>query len=346
MRKDMDLLMDRVDTFTRSDAGALIQVKGIREITGKALPLNSFGLPENMRGYLDYTIGRFLEYWEKRKDLKDDLFPAMSPWYGIAEHTAFVGGEVDISENTSWHHPVVKSWSDMDKLSLSESNPWFRLVIDGMSYLREKAKGRFLVKLRGGESPMDIANVLRGNDMFYDFFEYPDEIRALFGFTAKAALFMLNRQSEIADRVGGGVITGFDVWLPGKGTGHLSEDASVMISNDHFREFGVPFTEKVTGEFDHVFMHTHSVGVHNIPLIARMKNIDYIEISNDPNAQRAIEVYRQLEDDLAGKTVVVMATMDEIRENMDFLRGKKTILWYEAGTLEEAEQAVRLVRQI
>lgn len=346
LRDDMQDVMGRVKKFMASDRGVLILVKNIEEIQEPHAPLHSYGLPGNMTGYLDDCIRRFVDFWKKRDHIRDDLIPAMAPWYGIAEHTAFLGGNVQISGNTSWHHQIIHTWDDRKKVSLDENNIWLRLVIDGMSYLREQACGRYLVKLRGGESPMDIVNVLRGNDMFYDFYEYPEEIRELLGFAAQAALYTLTKQAAVADDAFGGVITGFDVWLPGNGTGHLSEDASTMISREHFQEYGVPFTEIVTGEFDHVFMHTHSVGLHNIPLIARIKNIDIIEISNDPNAVRAIEAYKALSEDLKGKTVAVQPTLEEIRENKDFLSDRKTILFYHARTLREAEEAIHLVRDL
>ena len=346
IRNDMTEVMKRVKDFNNKDKGTLIQIKNIKELSQKTRPLNSFNLPDGMKEYLDYRTDNFVEYWEKRKNVNDDLIPAIAPWYGIAEHTAFIGGDVDISEITSWHHPLIKTWDDLKKLSLDENNKWLRLVLDGLYYMKEKAKGQYAVKLRGGESAMDIANVLRGNDMFYDFYEYPDELRELLDFCTEAALFMLKKQAQATGRFEGGIITGFDIWLPGNSTGQLSEDASVMISKEHFMEFGIPYTERITKEFDHVFMHTHSLGIHNIPLIADITNIDTIEISNDPNALRAIEVYKQLEDELKNKTVIISPTMEELKDNLMFLSGKKSVIWYYADTVKEAEEAIKIVRDI
>jgi hypothetical protein len=347
IKNNIEKTNERLLEFASADKGLLIQIKSIKEITPAGRRLDSFGLPDNMKEYLDYRISNFLSYWEQRPDIDDDIIPALSPWYGIAEHTAFIGGEAEFGELTSWHHPFIHDWAaDRAKATIDEGNTWLRLVLDGLEYISQKAEGRFAVKLRGGEGAMDIANIARGNEMFYDFFEYPDEIHEFLDFCAKAARYSLTGQAEIAGSYLGGIITGFDIWLPGNSTGHLSEDASVMISPEQFREFGLVHTNKITAGFDHVFMHTHSAGKHNIPEIAKIDNVDYIEISNDPNAPRSIEVYKELEAELAGKTIVVSVGMDEIKDNMEFLSKKKTILWYDAETRDEAIEAVELARSI
>ena len=347
IKNNIEKTNERLKKFAGADKGVLLQVKSIKEFSGKKRRLDSFGLPDNMKSYLDYRLAAFLEYWDKRKSLDDDIIPAISPWYGIAEHTAFIGGEAEFGDETSWHHSFIKDWAtDRQKATLDENNTWLRLVIDGIEYLSDICDGSYTVKLRGGEGAMDIANIARGNEMFYDFFEYPDELHEFLDFCAKAARFTLTKQAEAAGQYMGGIITGFDIWLPGNSTGHLSEDASVMISPEQFREFALPHTNKITAGFEHVFMHTHSAGSHNIPEIAKIDNLDYLEISNDPNAPRSIEIYKALADQLKDMTIVVSTTIDEIKENIEFLAGKKTILWYDAETLKDAKEAVSIARSI
>lgn len=346
IRNDIDKVLQRTKEFNAAGKGILIQVKGIDELNCPSKPLNSFGLPDNMEYYLDNLIEKFMCYWEKRKHIDDDLLPALSPWYGIAEHSAFVGGKVDFSENTSWHHQFINTYDDMDKLSLDENNIYLKLVIDGLKYMKEKADGRFFLRYRGADGPMDIANVIRGNDIFYDIYEEPENLKKLMDFCQKATLFTLTRQKELIDVVGGGVITGFGVWLEGNSIGHISEDASTMISPEQFKEFGVPYTEKVTGLFDHVFMHVHALGAHNLPLIAGIDKIDNIEISNDPNCKRAIEIFKDYEEVLKDKTVILNLTNQEIKDNLKYLYDHKTIIWYDATSVKDAEETVSLVRNL
>ena len=348
IRQDLEDVLQRTQRFNRSNKKgiALIQVREIQSLQRpRCKPLNHWNFPTEMEAYLDAEAERALGYWEKRKDLKDDLFPSLAPWFGIAEHSAFVGGNVDFSEDTSWHHPIIKDWSDLDKLELREDNTWLNMVTGGLRYLREKWGDRFMIKLRGADGPMDIANAIRGNDLFTDFFEYPDEVHQLMDFCTEAVKWTLDRQKEAAGTVGDGVISGFDVWLPGNSAGHLSEDASALCSPAIYQEFGKPYTTKLCANFDHTFVHTHALGKHSIEAIASIPHMDYIEISSDPNCLRAVEIYAGLKDKLEGKTIILDLTREEMKNNLALLKESKTIIWYKAENLQDAEETVAWVRK-
>lgn len=348
LRNNVDEVMHRTKQFYGSSkkGSALIQVRSIKGIgSKKRRPLNEYCFPEDLYGYLDANIEGFLNYWKERAELDDDVIPSMQPWFGIAEHSAYIGGKVDFSENTSWHHPLLNNFDDMDKLSLDENNPWFRMVIDGLSYLKEKLNGAAAVKLRGANCPMDIANSLRGNEIFTDFYDEPERCHQLLEFCTKAADWTLSNQLKVTGDFYGGVISGFDVWLPGYSVGHLAEDTSTMCSTQIYNEFGRPYTEKLLSKYDQAFMHTHALGKHNIPSIASIDKIRFIEISSDPNRPRAIEIYKELSECLKNKVVIVQLTLEEIKNNLEFLKDKNTIIWYEAGDVEEAKYAVDFVRK-
>lgn len=346
IRNDINDVMKRTKSFYEANKpGALIQVKQIKSIQKPRMKkLNNWNFPEDLYKYLDTSIERFLEYWDKRLEVDDDMIPAISPWFGIAEHTAFIGGDVEFSEQTSWHHQLIHNWDDMQKLELREDNQWLHMVIDGINYLKKQSKGRYAVKLRGAEAAMDIANVLRGNDLFTDFYLYPDKLHELLRFCNEAAEFTISHQIKAAGYFNEGIITGFDIWLPGHSMGHLSEDASTLCSSEIYKNFGLHYTQELVNKYDHVFMHTHALGKHNIPLIASIDKIDFIEISNDPNCDRAIDIYKELIDSLRDKTVIVDITLDEIKRNLDFLKKHKTIIWYSADTIADAKSAVEFVR--
>ncbi len=347
LRRDADQVMDRTKQFYDSGKkGALIQVRNIRSI--RSTPdrsLKEWNLPGNMKQYLDACMDVFTEYWQCRQSVDDDLIPALSPWYGISEHTAFIGGSVEFSDTTSWHKQVLTNYDKMSILKLEEDNVWLRAVVDGIAYMKEKLAGKAAVKLRGGSCPLDIANALRGNDLFTDFFDDADKVHELLEFCTTAEKWTLDRQLEAAGDFYGGVISGFDVWLPGRSVGHLAEDTSCLCSPDIYAEFGLPYTKKLLDGYDCAFMHTHALGRHSIGHIASIEKIKFIEISNDPNCERAIEIYKKLEDVLKDKIVIVELTYDEIKNNLEFLKNARTIIWHGARDIDEAKNTVKLVRE-
>ena len=69
---------------------------------------DSYNFPKDMRRYLDDRAARLLHAMALRDGLADDTLPALAPWYGIAEHSAFLGGKVTFGEDTSWQDPVLE----------------------------------------------------------------------------------------------------------------------------------------------------------------------------------------------------------------------------------------------
>lgn len=347
-REDIDHVMQRVTAFAEGKRHALIHVLDIEGLeTAKVPPLEAWSLPGDWRSLLDAQFAGFALYWKQRTDIADDLIPAITPHYGIAEHSAFVGGDVSFGGNTSYHHAVVRDYAkDFGKLRLDENNVWLRLVLDGLSYLIEKADGLCAVKVRGGESPMDMANAVRGNALFADLYEEEEWARRLLSFCVDALKFTMERQMKTVGPFRGGYIGWSNAWMPGHAFGHLSEDASCLCSPAHYLAFGKPYTEAAIEALDTVMIHTHTLGRHALPAICSIEKLGFIDILRDPNQPAPIDVLREYGDVLRGKAVQLPVTADELRHDVDLLRGHRVILSYHAKSAEDARWAVSFVRDM
>ena len=240
---------------TKAVGCALLKVKNIATLPSPALSLTDYTFPDDVYKYLDARAQCTIERLAQRAELADDTVPAEGPWYGIAEHTAFLGGRVDYESDTSWHYAMLDAPGELEKLAMDENNPVFRMVNGGIAYLREKYSDYFLPMVRGASGALEMANTLRGNDFFYDFYEEPEDLKALLDYCADALVWNYEKQMEAAGDVYGGVVTGFGEWLPGCSLGHVSEDTTTMISLEQFEEFGRPRTERIFRKFDEVFIH-------------------------------------------------------------------------------------------
>lgn len=346
LREDIEELMDRTIRFTTNGKGgeALVMVN-LRQETRKVKGLDQWNFPGEMTRFLDENI-MALEYaWQKKRLIPDDSIPALYPRYGIAEHSAFVGGKVEFSEDTSWHHAIVKDYTDLDRLELSEDNIWLRMVIDGLAYYREKGEGVFAVKQRGSMAPLDLANALRGNDLFMDFYDHPEELHKLLRFCTEACDWYISRQRKVTGDFYGGTISGTDVWMQGNAIGHLSEDASVMCSPEIFSEFGKPYTAELVKKYDSAFMHLHTAGVQAFKEITDLEKLQYFELAPDPNQPRGIDVYTHHKELFGDRIMKLFITFNEIKENLEFLKTARTVLICDAGSVEEAQSITEFVRR-
>jgi hypothetical protein len=348
-REDLDEVLARTKTFHASSrkGTALIEISSVGDINARfpQPDLRDWSFPSDMKDYLTALYAREKNIWRQRAVLKDDRIPSVTAWYGIAEHSAYVGGSASFSKDTSYHHPFIKTWDDLEKLSLDEDNPWRRMLDDGLAFLKNVSEGECAVSLRGTYSPLEIANAARGNELFTDFYEYPREVKTLLDFCARAVAWNISRQKKIVGLYEGGILSGFKSWIPGDSFGQISEDTTVLTGPTLYEEFGKAYTHQALRGLDKLFVHTHSLGEASIRNILSIGNVYMLEISSDPNSSRGIEAYKRLNPDPDRIVGVLSLTYQEIIDNLDFLKDRKTIIWHDADNLESAQGAIDLVRR-
>lgn len=347
LRPDLPELIHKTQAFYESDrqGAALIKVKSIKTIPAAGERLTDYRFPDEYPKYLDDCYRHKLAVWQRRAELRDDHIPAMGPWYGIAEHSAFLGGKVDYGKNTSWHHEMLENPSEIFKLSMDEKNPIYQMVVGGIEYIRERYGDTFVPMVRGTSGVLEIANTLCGNEFFYDFYEEPEALHELLQYCENAIIWYYEKQLDAAGDCMGGVVTGFGEWLPGHAIGHMSEDTTTMISQELFEEFGRAHTQNLLKHFGCGFIHTHALSERCLPSIASLDGLKLMELSSDPNTDRAIEVYKRNRPSLTRPIPVLNLTREEIKSNVGLLKAQKTILWYDASCMEDAQDMCQWVRR-
>ena len=330
-------------------------------ITGTMIRINGFGkldLPEvdavetldlskDMSRYCSQVLERFLRFRDAHDQFDDDWIPALKPYLGIAEHTCFLGGEVSYGGNTSYHHPVIDDINDWKQLHADINIPHYKALLEGMAYFKEKSTVYdFYASLRGSDGPMDIANAVRGNDLLYDFCDEPETVDKLMEFCVDAVRWHFKNQFPLASVVNGGYISGMETWMPANSIGHIAEDASCLCSPAMYERFGLPYTMKLLEPYDYALMHVHSLGRTRLPLITKMDKIGTYQLTSDPNQPEAIDVYKQYDNLFEKKVVMLDMTLRQIKDNQEFLKGRKTIINIETDSVYEAQMAIELARSI
>lgn len=83
-----------------------------------------------------------------KRGLDDDMIPAIMPRFGIAEHTAWVGMEVKLQEDTCLPQPALHETNDLQRLAFSEDSPWFKYMRRCYEFLREQQDGTYVLAAR------------------------------------------------------------------------------------------------------------------------------------------------------------------------------------------------------
>ena len=286
---------------------------------------------------LSYSQNVPLRLTEYMKDVRD-VVEENHMYIRIASNDFFAVSKDVVSKMIAGEYTAQQAYRAFNAQLLAEETPADDEIVltSGKSYSN-------VFHANGGSAAFSVmANTLRGSDFFYDFYEDPDALKELLKYCAHALVWYYDKQLEAAGQVFGGTITGFGEWLPGRAVGQLSEDTTTMISRAQFEEFGRPLTQEICTHYDSAFMHTHALSEHSLPAIASIPGIRAMELSSDPNTDRAVEVYKRNREALAGPVPVLRLTRGEIESNFELLKSQKTIVWYDASCMEDAQDMAAL----
>jgi hypothetical protein len=287
-------------------------------------PLNTIDLDRDMEDYLDLCLRNYRAYLEITRAVPDDLLPCFGPNFGIGEYSAFIAGKVIFTEDTSWAAPILKDLADVDKLQLRPENYWVQMMERAMGHLMTRTCNSPIPLVRGYYSPLDLAHALRGEALFTDFTDSPEQVHHLMSFCADAIIWFAGRIRAIQGFCWGGDIAG--AWLY-TGTICMSEDIACMVSPRTYAEFARPYTQKVIDAFGHGQVHTHSLGLRVIPEITQLRNLLGVQIAEDPNTPRIVEKLDWLLPRAHNIPLNISFTPAEVRQHYDWITRQYNIFF-------------------
>lgn len=191
-------------------------------------------------------------------------------------------------------------------------------------------------------SPLDVVNLLRGNLLFTDFYEYPD---ILTKFLHRVTDWVIENAKTVYGAMRHawkGRLT-FNAWIPDGIL--LLEDAADLCSPTVYRQFGLPFTRRVLQEMGGGYIHHHSLGRQQYRNMASLEDLYVLQISSDPAATRPLSELPYLFEQVGNKPVDLECSIDEIVNEIDRLQSGRAILRATCENKDEAEWLVRFVRE-
>ncbi|MDW7658723.1 MAG: uroporphyrinogen decarboxylase family protein [Bacillota bacterium] len=306
-------------------------------------PLDSWHFPDDADAFVDAGIENLRRFTAYTKDLQSDYIPNLSVGLGVALASAFFSdAKIRFSADTSWVHPVIHDWSDLDRLTLSEDHAWYRLLAQMTKRIVSSCAGDYVPGCYAYFGPSDMANALRGNALFYDYHDNPDQVHRLMRISTEAIIWLHEHLLALTGLAAGGSVMA-DIWLPGPAL-FMSEDASDLCSADIYRTFSRPYTQRIIDRFGSAYMHHHAVGRHIHDQIATLNNLQVVELSWDPNCPRPIDdivCYYRMNPSVPLQT---RCTAADVYANIDHLMQCRTILMVIVESLEEAKDVLAFIR--
>ena len=308
-------------------------------------PLHEFDLDRQLGEWLDNNLAAARPAWRVKEGLDDDAIPAICPFFGIAEHSAWLGLEVRLQEATCLPVPILHEPSDLQKLHCSQHDRWFRIMRAGYDHLRQRKDGTFVLSMRGTMSPMDVANAVRGDGLFTDFLLQPGFCHELMDYLVGAIRWYFEHRSSWADDVAGGrVYRHFGPWMPPGTLGHLANDTAMLCSPRVYDEFGFTYESRLVETFGAVFYHVHNEKLHYVPRLTELPRLALLEVTDDPRTVPCIEDLSRILDATGSANLMLRATSDQVRQYLGDLGDRNVYLVVNCQDRADAEDIVAFVR--
>lgn len=276
----------------------------------------------------------------------DDLIPWMSADFGIAIHHAYViDVPVTFAEWTSWGpHPLEgdDGYRRLPEVVYNPQNRWVRLIREMVRYWKARPSQPYLVNGHHHFSPLDMANALRGNTLFTDFYDVPEQVTELLRRCAETII-----AHELDLRHETGPQPGMPFWgaLAPQGSVFVSEDAMDMVGPALSEEWGMPWTEKIRDALGGLAVHHHMMGAAVQGVIGRMVRNSLIQVSNDPNCPAAADKLLELYEASGGNALMFDGSLDDLRRVRPILSRIRAVAVVAVGdNREAAREAVDIVR--
>ena len=276
-----------------------------------------------------------------------EQLPCFWPNLGPEVLTACYGAELEFGENTSWSKPILLDWADTPKLHLNFESEYLQTILAMQQHAFEIGKGKFLVGLTDIHAGGDLAASFRDPQQFcFDVLEEPECVRALLKQIWNAFFDFYEVQHKLLLQHGQTLTTSWQPMFDANGRYYIpSNDFSIMISNEMFRDYFIPEIVAEIEWLDRSIYHLDGPGaLRHLDTLLEIKKLDGIQFVYGDGAKPAsrwLHVYQKIQD--AGKNIHVWIEPNELEAFMDALNPEGVMLHTTAGSVEEADDLVKRV---
>lgn len=238
------------------------------------------------------SLGLQLGALEKSMKYKADIPNFLEPWYGIGTIASAFGLDY------IWHEgqaPATRPPFDSigealkyDYLPVEETEIG-RYTIDMIEFFLEKTRGKIPVSFTDTQSPLNIASCLMPMDkLFLEMYDNPEGYKKLLSVITGLLIDFTEKQQKL---IGDALVYpghGFASSREFQGIG-ISDDNALMVSDDFFERFEIPFREKIGSVFGGCVFHSCGNWSNKIAVVKKIDNLVMVdgafseETDPDPN---------------------------------------------------------------
>jgi hypothetical protein len=125
-------------------------------------------------------------------------------------------------------------------------------VIEHLEYYRKQAPPQFPITPPSEQSPFVIAYQLRGDAIFLDLYDHPEEVKRLLELITDTFIRVERLYKEVLKERNGYRVSFQYLFVPGL---RIAADSDVMLSSEFIEAFEMPYLKRIAKEFGSLAIH-------------------------------------------------------------------------------------------
>ena len=256
-------------------------------------------------GYCEYPDpqerARFWDaYLGERAEVEDDSIPsAYLSEMDQGLYGGLLGGEVRFlcDPQTGWISsmvpPILRDWTDFDKLAFRPDHPWFRRYLRQLDVFAQAAEGKFgishFILISGLNFVFELVGATR---TYFDLIDRPEAIGRAIQLGSEVNLVVQKAFFSRVPLLEGGTFSNMVQWVPGQVVSE-SVDPFHMTSVEYFERWGRQNLERIFACFDGGVLHLHANGRHLLGAVASVPGLRAVCLADDVGYQPAFQYLGQ-----------------------------------------------------
>jgi hypothetical protein len=258
-----------------------------------------------------------------------------------------LGAELEGREDTIW----IRDQAGFDgNIVLDPNNRWWQLHRDLLKKCRQKSQDKYFVGMPDLVEGLDVLSSLKGPDnVLMDLILDPEGSLQQLKAINTAWFEVFDCLYDIIHVNGEMAFCYFSIWGPGK-VAKLQCDISVMISEEDFRTFSLPFLKEQCEYLDYSLYHLDGVdAIRHLDAVLELKQLNAVQWTpgvgqpqgGDP---RWYDLYKKILD--GGKSVMInWVQLNELEALLDTLGNRGLNIQMDFKSEKEIEQALNIVEK-
>ncbi len=267
-------------------------------------------------------------FWDRllgeRTGIEDDALPsAYLSEFDQGLYGGLLGGEVrfmahpDVGWISSMVPPLLKDWSEFDRLSFDESHPWWQRYLRQLDVYVECGRNKWGIShfiLIDGLN--FVFELLGATETYLSVEQCPENVLRAIDFAYDLNARVHRKFFQAVPMLEGGTFSNFGQWIPGRVVSE-SLDPYHMTSVAYFERWGREPVERILDAFDGGVIHIHGNGRHLLQAASTIRGLKAILLLDDKGFPMAFDVLRELQAHVGDVPVAVFAEYQEFVDRLE-----------------------------